>query len=216
MKKFIFAAVILLGFCSCEKIEPQEFEWTASSLETINRITGTYTMLSARFSTPVDLSNSGFVSKNLMAQMEVNGWMGTQTIAFENEEPKVVFEQNQVLTPNTFDGDNETQVNLYVPYPHLWELETESERTEAGTCSVDMDDYQFHYKVDRFGELHLFYPKERKMWGGEGAQMLEDISIHFAEDMIFFNARTSYYDWSTSRWKDGRLEVIFRHNSDQS
>ena len=74
MKKFIFAAVILLGFCSCEKIEPQEFEWTASSLETINRITGTYTMLSARFSTPVDLSNSGFVSKNLMAQMEVNGY----------------------------------------------------------------------------------------------------------------------------------------------
>ena len=212
MKKVLIAALVGLVFCACEKVEPNEFEWTAYSLETINRITGTYTMLSARFSTPVDLSNNGFASKDILAQMEMQGWMGVQSVAFQDEEAKIVFEQNRVLNPWSFDGNNLTQVNFYVPYPHLQRYDAEYGRSEAGTCSVYMDSYQFHYKVDRTGELHLFYGTDRIMTGDEGARKLEDISIRFTEDLVFFDARTSYFDWSTTSWKDGRLEIVFRHN----
>ena len=212
MKKIILTALIGLAICSCSTLEQDEFELTMSSMETINKITGTYTMISASFSTPVDLSGSGFKSKDILAQLEMHGWMGTQAIAFEGEEPRVVFEQNEVLTPGEDGGSKTTQINFYVPYPHLHPYDEKNGKTVDGLCSVDMSSYQFHYQVDRKGNLHLLSVTDRKMFGDDGARWLRDVDIRFVGEMVLFSASTSFYDWSTRSWKDGTMDVVFRHN----
>ena len=62
---FIISLLASLSFISCQKISLEE-AWSAKAIKTISVISGDYTMISATWSSPIDLSGEGTVSNDIL------------------------------------------------------------------------------------------------------------------------------------------------------
>ena len=202
----IITAALCLWGCSDER--NTEF-WSTASYATIDAITGDYSMISATWSEPIDLSGEGFVTDDILYQLECYGWTGIQSIRYLDETvPTSVLYRSSVLQPESPSGL--TQINLYVPYPEGSKNNTERPISKADRCNIAMEVYQFHYKVDSRGYISLFNIDDRQMSGDGGR--LTDVEIRFDGAYIYFEADTSLYDWSTETWQDGHMSITYQHN----
>ena len=201
----IFTTIIFLYACNAEYTE----FWSEASYATIAAITGNYTLYSGTWSSEIDLSGEGFVTDDILYQMELYGWTGIQSIRQEDDPESVtVLQRSLVITPEK--PEYITQINLYVPYPEYGKEQTEKTIQPAGRCNISMEAYQFHYKVDSRGDIELFNIDDRQMVGYGG--ILKNVEIRFEEEYIHFKAETSLYDWSTQTWQDGTMNLTYRHN----
>ena len=201
----IFTTIIFLYACNAEYTE----FWSEASYATIAAITGNYTLYSGTWSSEIDLSGEGFVTDDILYQMELYGWTGIQSIRQEDDPESVtVLQRSLVITPEK--PEYITQINLYVPYPEYGNEQTEKSIEKAGRCNISMEPYQFLYKVDSRGDIELFYIDDRQMVGHGGT--LKNVDIRFEGEYIHFKAETSLYDWSTQTGQDGRLNLTYRHN----
>lgn len=206
MKKLLTLLAAALCFCSCND-EYLEF-WSKASHATIDAITGDYSLVSAEWSSPIDLSGKGLVTDDILYQLQEYGWTGILGIRYmDEEEDTSVLYRSSVLVPES--PGHTTQINLYVPYP---EGSKESERPlpKVDRCNIDIQVYQFYYSVDSRGHITLSGINDRRM-NGEGGE-LTDVDIRFEDEYIYFYARTSLYDWSTSTWQDGHMSLKYQHN----
>lgn len=207
MKRILTIIATTICLWSCEA-EYTEF-WSKASYATIDAITGTYTLYSGRWSYTIDLSGEGFVTDDILYQMEVHGWTGIQKIRYQDDpESLSVLNQSLVMTPES--PEYSTQVNLYVPYPEFGKDVYEKEMTKAGRCNIHMSAYQFHYKVDSRGEIIIYDTQDRRMSGYGG--MLRNVAASFEGEYLYFEAETSFYDWTTGTWQDGKMNLTYRHN----
>ena len=201
----IFTTIFFLYACNAEYTE----FWSVASYATIAAITGNYTLYSGTWSSEIDLSGEGFVTDDILYQMELYGWTGIQSIRQEDDpEPVTVLQRSFVITPEK--PEHITQINLYVPYPEYGKEQTEKNIEQRDKCNISIQPYQFHYKVDSRGDIELFNIDDRQMVGHGGK--LKNVEIHFEGEYIHFKAETSLYDWSTQTWQDGTMNLTYRHN----
>ena len=201
----IFTTIIFLYACNAEYTE----FWSEASYATIASITGNYTLYSGTWSSEIDLSGEGFVTDDILYQMELYGWTGIQSIRQEDDPESVtVLQKSLVITPEK--PEYMTQINLYVPYPENGKEQTEKTTHPAGRGNISMEPNQFHYKVDSRGDIELFNIDDRQMVGHGGK--LKNVDIRFEGEYIHFKAETSLYDWSTQTWQDGTMNLTYRHN----
>ena len=207
MKRILSIFTVILCLCGCEA-KYTEF-WSDVSYATIASITGTYSLYSGTWSSSIDLSGEGLVTDDILYQLERYGWTGIQTIQrMEDPEPVCVLNQSIVLSPEK--PEYKTQVNLYVPYPEYGKDQTEETVQKAGRCNISIESFQFHYKVNSKGDIEIFNIRDRKMCGYGGT--LKNINIRFEGEYLHFKADTSFYDWKTSSWQDGTMNLTFIHN----
>lgn len=207
----LFAGIAtLLLLAACQKTEPEHTAfWSEASYATINAITGTYSLVSATWSAPIDLSGKGLVSEDVLFQMQTYGWTGVQSLTDQGETtPTSVLQRSEVLKPDSPAGL--TQVNLYVPYPEWFKGNPRKPIVPSDGCGIGVRVYQFHYQVDSRGNITLLNISDRAM-SGEGG-WLQHVKIRFEGACIYFDADTSLYDWSGSEWQDGHLALRFKHN----
>ncbi len=76
--------------------------------------------------------------------------------------------------------------------------------------NIDMSVYQFRYKVDSRGEIIIYDTQDRRMSGDGG--MLRNVAVSFEGEYLNFEAETSFYDWNTGTWQDGKMNLTYRHN----
>lgn len=204
MKRILTIIAATLCIIGCNK-ERTNF-WSRASYATIEAVTGHYSLISAQWDSPIDLSGNGLVTNDILHQLQTYGWTGIQTIKYlYEEEYTCILHRSLVITPT--HPEEHTQINLYVPYP---EYGTECTIHKENRCNIDIQPYQFHYNINSRGELTLFGVDDRKM-SGEGGT-LTNVSILFEGNSIYFEADTSFYDWATSSWQDGRLSLEYQHN----
>ena len=201
----ILTAIICLYACDAKYTD----FWSEASYATINAITGTYTLYSGRWSSEIDLSGDGFVTDDILYQLELYGWTGIQTIQGQ-EDPGPISVLNQSLVIYPHKPEYKTQINLYVPYPEYGQDQTEFKIHKAGRCNISMEPFQFHYKVNSKGDIEIFNTGDRKMCGYGGT--LKNVKITFEGEYLHFKAETSFYDWSTSSWQDGIMNLTYGHN----
>ena len=207
MKRILSVFTAAICLCGCEA-RFTEF-WSEASFATIEAITGNYTLYSGTWSSELDLSGEGFVTDDILYQLELYGWTGIQAIRQEDDPESVsVLQRSLVMTPEK--PEYMTQINLYVPYPEYDKGHTEKTIERSGRCNVDMADFQFHYKVDSRGDIELFNTGDRQMCGYGGR--LENVEIRFEDEYLYFKAETSFYDWATQTWQDGTMNLTYRHN----
>lgn len=203
----ILAALCLYG-CEYASIDISNDFWSEASYATIAAITGEYSMVSARWSAPIDLSGDGYVSDDILMQLQMYGWGGHQSWKYPDEEEFVsVLRRSQVLEPTSPEWI--TQINLFAPFPEFGIGNTQRLQ-KTGRCSVDIFPYQFHYRVDSRGYVILSNITDRQLSGDGGT--LTDVKIRIEDDCIYFEADTSFYDWATSDWQDGHMTIIYQHN----
>lgn len=206
MKKILAFLASALCFCSCNN----EYLgiWDKSHV-TISAITGDYSLVSAEWSSPIDLSGKGLVTDDILYQLQEYGWTGIQGIRYmDEEESTCVLYRSCVLEPDP-DSEYATQINLYVPYPE-GHKESEHPLPKVDRCNIDIEVYHFYYSVDSRGHITLSGIDDRRM-NGDGGE-LTDVNILFEGGYIYFYARTSLYDWSTSTWQEGHMSLKYRHN----
>lgn len=200
--------VILTALCLAGCDTDTEF-WSEASYATIDAITGRYTLYSGIWSSEIDLSGNGLVTDDLLYQMELYGWTGIVTIqGKEDPEPLNALHQSLVMHP--YSPEVLAQINLYVPYPEYGKDQTEETIKESGQCNIHLDSFKCHYKVNSKGEIEVFNLYDRQMTGHGGT--LKNINIRFEGEYIHLEAETSLFDWSTSSWQDGTMNLTYRHN----
>lgn len=214
MKRFqiLFTISLLasLSFVSCRTISVDE-GWSAKSIETINAISGDYSLVSATWSSPIDLSGEGTVSNDILQQLKMYGWMGNQSVRYSGEEEFTsVLYRSAVLSPKS-PGEL-AQVNLNIPLSE-WIDRATGAPVKNGRCDVDMTTFQFHYTVDPSGDITLHNVMDRT--GGDAPyRKLEHIKIHIDEAgyLMIFEADATFYDWATASWQDGHMRLAYWHN----
>lgn len=207
MKRILTIIAATICFWSCEA-GYTEF-WSEASYATIDAITGTYTLYSGTWSSTIDLSGEGFVTDDILYQMVVHGWTGVQKIRYQDDPESIsVLNQSIVMIPES--PEYTAQVNLYVPFPEFGKDVYENEMTKAGRCNIDMSVFQFRYKVDSRGDIIICDIEDRRMCGYGG--MLRNVAVRFEEEYLYFEAETSFYDWTTETWQDGKMNLTYRHN----
>lgn len=207
MKRLL--TIILTSVClaGCEA-KFTEF-WSMASYATIEAITGNYTLYSGTWSSEIDLSGKGLVTDDILYQMQLYGWTGTQSIQQQDDPESVtVLQRSLVIMPEK--PEYMTQINLYAPYPEYGKEQTEINIEQAGRCNISMEAFQFHYKVDSRGNIHIFNTRDRKMCGYGGT--LRNVDVSFEGEYIHFKAETSLYDWATQTWQDGTMNLTYKHN----
>ena len=88
----IFTTIIFLYACNAEYTE----FWSEASYATIAAITGNYTLYSGTWSSEIDLSGEGFVTDDILYQMELYGWTGIQSIRQEDDPESVTVLQSHL------------------------------------------------------------------------------------------------------------------------
>ena len=205
---FIISLLASLSFISCQKISSEEV-WSEKSIETINVISGDYTMISATWSSPIDLSGEGTVSQDILQQLKTYGWMGDQGVKRADEEEFTsVLNRSVALTPKS--PKSLAQVNLYIPISDHIDRKTGTP-VKNGRCDIDMSLFQFHYTVDFFGKVTLHNVSDRR--GDAFNRRLDDVKVRFdREGYLFFEANILLYDWATTCWHEGPLRIVYQHN----
>ena len=206
---FIISLLASLSFISCQKISLEE-AWSAKAIKTISVISGDYTMISATWSSPIDLSGEGTVSNDILQQLKMYGWMGNQSIRYSGEEEFTsALYRSAVLSPRS--PRKLAQVNLNIPLSE-WIDRATGAPVKNGRCDVDMTTFQFHYTVDPSGDITLHNVMDRT--GGDAPyRKLEHIKIHLDEDgYLLFEADATFYDWATASWQDGHMRLTYWHN----
>lgn len=212
MKRGIAMLTAVVLVCSCNgdiyEHHGKIGSWSQASYATIEAITGDYSLVSASWSSPIDISGEGFVTDDILCQMQMYGWAGVQSIRYMDEdEPVSVLYRSSVLVPGS--PDELTQINLYAPFPEGRE-DAEHPLQKMNRCNVDMFPYQFHYKVDSRGGVLLYGVDDRRLSGDGGS--LTNVRIRIEGSCIYFEADTVLYDWSTSSWQEGHITLEYRHN----
>lgn len=206
---FIISLLASLSFISCQKISLEE-AWSAKAIKTISVISGDYTMISATWSSPIDLSGEGTVSNDILQQLKMYGWMGNQSVRYSGEEEFTsALYRSAVLSPRS--PRELAQVNLNIPLSE-WIDRATGAPVKNGRCDVDMTSFQFHYTVDSSGDITLHNVMDRT--GGDAPyRKLEHIKIHLDEDgYLLFEADATFYDWATASWQDGHMRLTYWHN----
>lgn len=206
---FIISLLASLSFISCQKISLEE-AWSAKAIKTISVISGDYTMISATWSSPIDLSGEGAVSNDILQQLKMYGWMGNQSVRYPGEEEFTsALYRSAVLSPRS--PRELAQVNLNIPLSE-WIDRATGAPVKNGRCDVDMTTFQFHYTVDPSGDITLHNVMDRN--GGDAPyRKLEHIKIHLDEDgYLLFEADATFYDWATASWQDGHMRLTYWHN----
>ena len=206
---FIISLLASLSFISCQKISLEE-AWSAKAIKTISVISGDYTMISATWSSPIDLSGEGTVSNDILQQLKMYGWMGNQSVRYSGEEEFTsALYRSAVLSPRS--PRELAQVNLSIPLSE-WIDRATGAPVKNGRCDVDMTTFQFHYTVDPSGDITLHNVMDRT--GGDAPyRKLEHIKIHLDEDgYLLFEADATFYDWATASWQDGHMRLTYWHN----
>ena len=206
---FIISLLASLSFISCQKISLEE-AWSAKAIKTISVISGDYTMISATWSSPIDLSGEGTVSNDILQQLKMYGWMGNQSVRYSGEEEFTsALYRSAVLSPRS--PRELAQVNLNIPLSE-WINRATGAPVKNGRCDVDMTTFQFHYTVDPSGDITLHNVMDRT--GGDAPyRKLEHIKIHLDEDgYLLFEADATFYDWATASWQDGHMRLTYWHN----
>ena len=206
---FIISLLASLSFISCQKISLEE-AWSAKAIKTISVISGDYTMISATWSSPIDLSGEGTVSNDILQQLKMYGWMGNQSVKYSGEEEFTsALYRSAVLSPRS--PRELAQVNLNIPLSE-WIDRATGAPVKNGRCDVDMTTFQFHYTVDPSGGITLHNVMDRT--GGDAPyRKLEHIKIHLDEDgYLLFEADATFYDWATASWQDGHMRLTYWHN----
>lgn len=206
---FIISLLASLSFISCQKISLEE-AWSAKAIKTISVISGDYTMISATWSSPIDLSGEGTVSNDILQQLKMYGWMGNQSVRYSGEEEFTsALYRSAVLSPRS--PRELAQVNLNIPLSE-WIDRATGAPVKNGRCDVDMTTFQFHYTVNPSGGITLHNVMD--LTGGDAPyRKLEHIKIHLDEaGYLLFEADATFYDWATASWQDGHMRLTYWHN----
>lgn len=201
----LLAATLCLCSCNDEHFGIRN----KASHAVIAAITGDYSLVSAEWSSPIDLSGKGLVTDDILYQLQEYGWTGILGIRYMGEEEDTsVLYRSCVLSPDS-NHEYATQINLYVPYPER-HRESEHPLPKADRCNIEIQVYHFYYSVDSKGHITLSGIDDRRI-STEGGE-LTDVNIRFEGEYICFDAETSLYDWSTSTWQDGHMSLKYKHN----
>lgn len=208
MKRILTILIFIVALYGCT--EDSVESWSADTIATLDAITGEYSLISASWNSPIDLSGEGPATRDMLYQLESHGWCGIQSIKNQDETEFVsVLFRSDVLEPDSPLGKG--QVNLYVPYPERdKDMNKEHPIVKSDRCNIEMNVYQFHYQVDGDGKIALTGVTDRRMCGDGG--MLSNVKIRFEGNCIYLEAVTSYYDWASASWLDGKLRLIYEHN----
>lgn len=215
MKRFqiLFTISLLasLSFVSCRTISVDE-GWSAKSIETINAISGDYSLVSATWDSPIDLSGHGTASRDILEQLEAYGWLGAQAEKrFGKKESTSILYCSTIVklkSPGTT-----AEINLYIP-SSVWVSDRSSAPYKDGFCNIDMNVYQCKYTVDYFGNITLLFVNDRYVEGlNYFTHKLENVQLYFnGGGYLIFEADATFYDWATASWQDGHMRLAYWHN----
>jgi len=207
--KLSVVSMLLLLLTACVRSQTDDaIGWSDASYETIDAITGHYHMETAVWSAPIAFSSEGVVSRDILNQLESYGWAGVVTTHCYDVSGFISILSHSVI-PEPASPQQLTQVDLYVPFPE-GHKDGASPMGHHSHCSIDIEPYQFHYQVDYHGQIKFVNITDRVMDPSNGT--LANVHIHFGGGRIFFEADTSFYDWSTASWQDGHMSVVFKRN----
>jgi len=205
MKKIIIGLFACLALLSCKKQEVNPL-WTDKTTETVRSITGEYTMVSALWSAQADFSGNGTIGNDVLEQMDLYGWMGTQRIKRYGEEYVSILNRSVVCEPSSGAKEAYSQVNLYIPVSDFTNKLT-GRPDKNGRCTLNVIPFQFHYWIDADGQIEL--KDLRDFHPGDEHMKLENVDIVFKEGSIFFNADSVLYDWARDGWQEGHISIEF-------
>lgn len=195
--KNISYALLLLLFVACA---PVETETTARVLRIVGQIEGKYELVSATITEPVDLYGDGSISTDILGQMKNKGWWyGDYCI--DGEDP---MDSNIILPVLTVNGIG--QANFYVPYPVRPDYFPDDNR-----CAVGLGCYQFHYSVNKDGQLLLDCPEDEIFMNGISLHNIKVSVIPEAKEVII-SAITNYFDLSREGWFGGEIQMTYQQN----
>ena len=149
----------------------------------------------------MDLTGTGIKSNNVLAQIELYGWYGAQT-----RNDVSVLENNKILEPEVLG--HQTQINFFVPSPRNgMDIPATGDETR---CFVNMDEFQFHYKVDASG--HIDYLFNQDFQNDSQSIKLQNIAVSCSSGVIEIKAFTSYFDRSLQYHVGGHLSLVYVKN----
>ena len=174
-----------------------------------NDISGYYSLTSAHWSSPVDISNHGAASEDILHQLLMYGWWGAK-IQKEYSVEKSALEASYVLSPSPKDGMG--QINLYIPFfSYDKDGSTEPPQPPApleGRCCVIMNRTTFNYEYDENDNINVILTSVPYV--GDTFPMNDHtLDVTTGGEMIF-RAVTTLYDFATSAWVDGELTLRYR------
>lgn len=221
MKRFriLFTIFLLasLSLVSCQK-EAIKGEtdvtgtWSEKSIATINAVSGDYTIVSATWDSPIDLSGHGTASRDILEQLETYGWLGDQAERKFGEEESTSILYCSTIVKLKSPGTT-AEINLYIP-SSVWVSDRSFAPYKDGLCNIDMNVYQCKYTVDYFGNITLLYVRDRNVEGLEHfTHRLENVQVYFnGGGYLIFEADATFYDWATASWQDGHMRLAYWHN----
>jgi hypothetical protein len=171
-----------------------------------NDISGYYSLTSALWSSPVDISNHGTASEDIRHQLLMYGWWGVNTHSDLSGE-KSALEASNVL-PLPTDGIG--QINLFIPffsYDIVGSTETLLPPTpQDGKCCVSMECINFYYECGEKECITVLPPSVPLQ--GETFPMTNP-TLEVNPGSVVFRANTTLYDFATSNWVDGVLTLRY-------
>ena len=147
MKRFLALSGIALLIASCQI--------SIGTPETTDNISGYYSLTSALWSSPVDISGHGDASEDLRHQLLMYGWWGTMTQTGLSEEKSAL--DASVLLPLPSDGLG--QINLFIPF-FYYDGDGATELPQPptpheGRCCVVMTRTTFNYEYDENNNINV-------------------------------------------------------------
>lgn len=204
MKKVTLLAASLLVM-SCSTLNDQiDKQPTFQQVNTAACIVGEYVMTQAEWEFEIDLTGNGGESRNILSQLKQFGFHGVLYIDEES-----VFDKSQVLNPSISEMTD--QVNLYIPLFRIVKNNNTGEYAPEdpieGMCPIEVEPYQFHYKIMEDGSLSL---NSASTWDIIGdAVPYYDVHIDMALGRITLTARTMMFNRASGKWQEGNIKCEY-------
>lgn len=216
MKKTVIVIIAALALPGCgynfKLGTPDPDLFAGAQVQTLATIVGQYTLTDAKFSQSVAISKQASPSNDLRQQLFFYGFMGIQSTFVHLPGQQVLdsFQSSVVLQQ---DANDIGQVNLIMPYSFNQDYIYHNFGADLPNdpCFVEMDMYQFYYTVNNSGRITINNMEE---WASSNmTNPLSNITVEMRSGRISISADTSFYDYSTSSFKEGQLTLCYlRYN----
>lgn len=212
MKKTVIVIIAALAMSGCgynfKLGTPDPDLFAGAKVQTLSTIVGYYTLTEVTFSQSVAISKQASPSKDLRQQLFLYGFMGIQStfVHLPGQQVRDSFQSSVVLNQ---DANDIGQVNLYMPYSFNQDYIDNNFGADLpdDPCFVEMEMYQFYYSVNNSGRITV---NNREEWASSNmTNPLSNITVEMGSGRISISADTSFYDYSTSSFKEGQLTLCY-------
>lgn len=205
MKKtaIIIAASLVVLSCGSlvDRIDDRP---TFQQVNTAASIVGYYSMTRAEWEYEIDLTAGGEKSRDILSQLKEFGFHGFITIDGES-----VFDMSHVMDSQKEDMTG--QINLFAP---LFRIKKDNNTGEFvpenpldGKCPMEMEPYQFHYKIWEDGHFTL---NAESVWDVFGDTVpYYDVRIDMTFGGITLSARTLMFNRASNQWQEGHIKCEY-------